>query len=101
MNDRHFAPEILTIVKGATVRFSNDSDEPHSVTAYEGRIPSGARYFSSGGLSSEEEARENVTETLIQEGESFELTLSKSGVYEYFCIPHESQGMKGEIVVEG
>jgi plastocyanin len=99
--DRRFEPEVLTIGKGATVTFSNDSDEPHSVTAYDGRIPPGARYFSSGGFSSEEKARDNVTETLIQEGDSFELTVGKPGVYEYFCIPHESQGMKGEIVVEG
>ena len=98
--DRRFEPANITIGKGETVSFSNDSEEPHSVTAYEERIPSGARYFSTGGLSSEEKARGDVSKTLIQKGDMFELTLTKPGIYEYFCIPHESQGMKGQIVVE-
>lgn len=98
--DRRFEPEAITVSKGDTVSFSNDSEEPHSVTAYEGRIPSGASYFSTGGLSSEERARGDVSKTLIQKGDTFELKLTEPGVYEYFCIPHESQGMKGQIVVE-
>jgi plastocyanin len=30
----------------------------------------------------------------------FNFTFSKAGVYKLFCIPHESLGMVGEIVVE-
>jgi len=97
---RRYEPATVTIQKGGTVTFSNDSEEPHSVTAYEGRIPADTRYFSTGDFSTEEQARDNVAETLVQNGDTFEITLTKPGVYEYFCIPHESQGMKGQIVVE-
>ncbi len=100
-SDRLFEPASITIRTGSSVSFPNDSEEPHSVTAYEGRIPSGARYFSTGDFSNEEQARDNVTETLVRNGDTFEVTLNKPGVYEYFCIPHETQGMKGQIVVEG
>ena len=31
----------------------------------------------------------------------FSLTLTRSGVYDYFCIPHEHAGMVGRIVVAG
>ncbi len=99
-SDRRFEPATITVSKGDTVSFSNDSEEPHSVTAYEERIPSDARYFSTGDLPSEDQARDDVSKTLVQKGDTFEVTLAKPGVYAYFCIPHESQGMKGEIVVE-
>ncbi|MBA3350146.1 MAG: cupredoxin domain-containing protein [Actinobacteria bacterium] len=98
---RRFEPAAVTVDKGDTVTFTNSTDEPHSVTAYEGGIPADARYFSSGDFSSEDQARDNVTESLIETDGSFQVTLTKPGVYEYFCIPHESQGMKGKIVVEG
>jgi len=98
---RRYEPATVTIKEGDTVTFSNTSEEPHSVTAYEGRIPAGARYFSTGGFSTEEMARDNVSGGLVQKGDAFEVTLTKPGVYEYFCVPHENQGMKGEIVVEG
>ena len=31
--------------------------------------------------------------------ESFSVTLTKSGVYDYYCVPHEHAGMVGRIVV--
>lgn len=98
---RRFEPEVLTVKKGTTITFINDSEEPHSVTGYSERIPDGARFFSTGGFSTEQQARDNVTETLIQQGDTFDLQLTKPGTYGYFCIPHESQGMTGTIVVEG
>ena len=97
---RRFEPATLTISAGDTVSFSNDSEEPHSVTAYEEQIPPGARFFSTGGLPTEEQSRDDVGETLVQTDDTYEVTLTKPGTYEYFCIPHESQGMKGQIVVE-
>ncbi|MDQ3660406.1 MAG: plastocyanin/azurin family copper-binding protein [Actinomycetota bacterium] len=98
---RRYEPATVTVQQGDSVSFSNDSDEPHSVTAYEGRIPPDARYFSTGDFSTEEQARDNVAPTLLQEGDTFQVTLNQPGVYEYFCIPHESDGMEGQIVVEG
>jgi plastocyanin len=98
--DQAFDPATLTVTSGDTITFVNDSDETHTVTAYERRIPEGAQYFASGGLSSEKQARADLEEGLISPGETYEVTLDEPGTYAYFCIPHEEAGMTGEIVVE-
>ena len=38
-------------------------------------------------------------ELLNRRNESFEVTLTVEGVYDYFCIPHEAMGHVGRIVV--
>ena len=98
--DQLFDPEGATVEVGATVTFENTSAEAHTVTAYQSEIPSGADYFASGGADSEVEARGELADGLLAEGESYEVTFSEPGTYRYFCIPHEGAGMKGTIVVE-
>lgn len=98
---QRFAPEELTVSSGDEIVFTNTSSEAHSVTAYSDGLPAGADYFSSGGAGSESEARDDIAETLVRAGETFELTLTEPGTYRYFCIPHEEAGMVGRIVVEG
>ncbi len=95
-----FDPETLTVPPGTTVTFVNESSESHTVTAYDGELPDGAAYFSSGGFGSEEAARDGLADALVAEGGSYEVTFDDPGTYEYFCIPHEDQGMIGTIVVE-
>ncbi len=95
-----FEPEELTVASGETVVFSNDSDAAHTVTAYEDELPEGADFFASGGEESEDGARDDLAAGLIKPGESMEVTFEQPGTYQYFCIPHEQQGMTGEIVVE-
>ena len=97
---RTYDPGTLTVPVGTTVTWTNDSDEAHSVTAYESSIPSGAEYFSSTGYSSEAQARAHV-EKLLTAGQEYSVKFDVPGTYEYFCIPHEDQGMTGKIVVEG
>ena len=100
MNDAHaFEPSVAGVEGGVQITFTNDDDEPHTVTAYEDSLPNGAAYFSSGGLSNEQEARDDVGRALIAPGDEFTLTLDEPGNYRYFCIPHEGHGMKGEIQV--
>ena len=99
-SDHTFDPETLAVAAGTTVTFTNDDDEPHTVTAYEAEIPDGADYFSSGGFSDEARARAVVGDALIKPGHDYSVTLEEPGTYEYFCIPHEGHGMKAEIVVE-
>lgn len=94
-----FDPDGLTVAPGTKVTWTNDDEEPHTVTAYSAEVPEG-EYFSSGDLPDEEAARSSVSETLIDPGETFSVTLDEAGTYEYFCIPHEDHGMRGEIVVE-
>jgi len=52
-----FEPERLTIEAGEAVKFSQ-SDDAHTVHAYNKGVPEGASYFASGDFESEGEARE-------------------------------------------
>lgn len=83
-------PVGIHIEPGTTVRFINASGM-HSSTAYHAdngrttRIPPDAESWDSG--------------LLTRRNESFEITLTAEGVYDYFCIPHETMGHVGRIIV--
>jgi plastocyanin len=93
---QRFEPAELTTTVGSTVTWTNDSSESHTVTAYD----TAEVYFASGGATSEDEARDAVADGLLDDGETFEFTFEEPGTYQYFCIPHEDQGMVGTIIVE-
>ena len=97
---RRFDPSTITIKAGESVTWVNVTDESHTVTAFDDRIPDEADYFASGGFESQEAATEELTPGLLQEGDEFEVTFDAPGTYEYFCIPHEADGMRGSVVVE-
>ncbi len=97
---QRFAPTELTVSAGDSVVFANTSKETHTVTAYGEDLPDEAGYFASGGADSESEARDSLSDGLVDPGEIFEVTFDDPGTYKYFCIPHESSGMKGTIIVE-
>ena len=99
--DQTFTPAEITVAAGDTVSFKNRSSEAHTVTGYEEDIPEAADYFSSGGLPSEEAARDELAAALIPAGDTYEFTFEQPGTYRYFCIPHEEAGMQGTIVVGG
>ncbi|GAB3421241.1 hypothetical protein GCM10027435_24760 [Haloparvum alkalitolerans] len=98
-DDHTFEPKTATIETGGTVTWTNESDIQHTVTAYEDEIPAEAVYFASGGFESERAARNRVTEGLIAPGENYEHTFDQPGTYGYCCIPHESSGMVGTVLV--
>lgn len=100
MQGMKFQPSRLPIAPGTTVEWENDSDVPHSVTAYEDRIPDAADYFASGGFETERAARNDVSGGLIEPGDTFRHTFDEPGDYQYYCIPHESGGMVAEVVVD-
>ncbi|HLS50792.1 MAG TPA: plastocyanin/azurin family copper-binding protein [Burkholderiaceae bacterium] len=86
-----FQPRGLFIKPGQTVKWvNNDEGNVHTATAYHAdynkplRIPAKATPWDSG---------------YLMPGESFSITFTESGVYDYFCIPHEQAGMTGRIVV--
>ncbi|MGM0506566.1 MAG: SCO family protein [Bacteroidota bacterium] len=89
--DARFVPDLLEIRSGTTVQFQVE-EGMHTVTAYhpdnrrELRIPDGAPSFDSGPLG---------------EGDRWHLTLDTEGTYNYFCLPHERMGHKGQIRVTG
>lgn len=88
-----FEPAHVTIRPGRTVRWTNPSEVKHTVTADPAlaiepdhvRLPEGAKTFNSGPVGT---------------GESWSHAFTVPGRYEYFCIPHELDGMVGTVVVE-
>lgn len=87
-----FDPIGIRIEPGQTLRWTNrDPGNSHTVTSYHPkmfdrplRIPASAAPWDSDYLLPEE---------------SFSVTLTVPGVYDYYCVPHEHAGMVGRIVV--
>lgn len=100
-DDLIFDPDSITIAPGDTVVWENVGEIGHSVTAYEAEQPEETEFWASGGAESESAARSAYPEQGdVVGGESYEHTFETVGTYPYFCIPHESVGMLGEIVVQ-
>ncbi len=87
-----FDPIGLRIQPGQTIRWINlDPGNSHTATAYHSknferplRIPAGAEPWNS---------------DYLLPNETFSVTLTVEGVYDFFCIPHEHAGMVGRIIV--
>jgi plastocyanin len=85
-----FSPAVVWVEADTTVTFEDVSGS-HSVTAYHednerpSRVPEGVEAFDSG---------------VMEAGDSFEHTFAETGVYNYFCTPHEGLGMVGLVIVE-
>ncbi len=97
-----YEPKKIQVESGTTVTFENVGSIGHTVTAYEDKIPDGADYFASGGFDSLQAAKDGYSNGQggnIPKGESYEVTLETTGTYEYYCIPHEMNGMVGTIKV--
>ncbi len=76
---RVFAPSVLYIQPGDTVRWVNMTS--HNTVSQEGLMPEGAEGW-----------RGDI-------GQNMSVTLDKEGVYAYVCEPHIGFGMVGAIVV--
>ena len=86
-----FDPIGVLVDPGTTIRWIVEADV-HTTTAYHPandshplRIPPDAQPWAS--------------DYLVNPGDSFEVTLTVEGVYDYFCAPHELAGMVGRIIV--
>lgn len=78
MKDYKFQSDTITVKAGTPIEFINrDADMKHNAVAVNGAFET----------------------PLLEEGQSATVTLTKPGVYEYFCEPHKSF-MKGKIIVE-
>ena len=73
--DFAFAPATLTITAGDTVRWTNSDAVEHTATSMSGAFDSG----------------------LLAQGESYSMTFTTPGTYDYLCTPHPT--MTGRIVV--
>nr|WP_256439474.1 plastocyanin/azurin family copper-binding protein [Microvirga sp. HBU67558] len=87
-----FDPVGLHVEPGRTIHWLNlDPGNSHTATAYHPkndehplRIPEGAAPWNS---------------DYLLPHETFSVTLTVEGVYDFFCIPHEHAGMVGRIIV--
>ncbi len=78
MKDYKFQSADITVKAGTTIEFVNrDADMKHNAVAANGEFET----------------------PLLEEGQTATITLTKPGVYEYFCEPHKSF-MKGKITVQ-
>lgn len=83
-------PVGIHVEPGTTIRFVNRTGM-HSATAYHpdngfpNRIPPQAQSWDTG--------------LMTRRNESYEVTLTVEGVYDYLCIPHEAAGHVGRIIV--
>lgn len=89
-DEHHFEPHAVWVEQGGTVTWTLASGS-HSATAYHSdndrpdRVPEGTEAWDSGVLS--------------EQGATFEYTFDQEGVYDYFCIPHETIPMVGTVLV--
>lgn len=88
-----FDPLGIRVRSGQTIRWINqNAGNTHTTTAYHPanfdrprRIPPKADAWDS---------------DYLLPGETFSVTLSVPGVYDYYCLPHEHAGMVGRIIVD-
>lgn len=88
-----FVPASVTIHVGEAVEWRNTAtglahtvtlDPAKAANAANVALPSGAQTFDSGSISP---------------GGSYQHTFTVAGTYKYFCVPHETFGMVGTVVV--
>jgi plastocyanin len=88
-----FLPDKATVKVGQTVEWVNNAETLHSVDADPSMVqnpkdvvlPAGAKPFDSG---------------FMPPGAKFDYTFTSPGTYKYTCVPHEKDGMMGEIDVK-
>jgi plastocyanin len=93
MNGENYEPSKVTISAGQTVKWKNNTGDPHTVTVVPDKalvpadvaLPKNAQPFDSG---------------TIPAGMTFAHTFSVPGTYRYYCTLHESNGMVGEVLVK-
>ena len=92
MGFHNFDPQTVTINPGQTVRWNNTSLIWHTVTFDPSKakdenhvaLPKGVEPFDSGKVNS---------------NGNYWHTFTEPGIYHYICVPHESKGMAGTVVV--
>lgn len=84
--DLSFDPERVVVAPGTTVQWVWESDT-HNVAVRD--RPDGADWQGTGGDGD-----------VYDEGYEHSHTFEVAGEYEYVCVPHESAGMTGTVVVE-
>lgn len=78
-----FDPDEITIVVGDTIRFVSVTGD-HTVTS---------------GTGSDDPNVGDLFNAVVDEGDDFRFVFNTAGTVDYFCIPHEDDGMTGTVTV--
>jgi amicyanin len=73
-----FGPQSITVKVGATVTWTNDDQDPHTVTSQSGNGP--------------------LKSQTLNNGDTFKYTFTKAGTFDYLCTIHPF--MTGTVVVK-
>jgi plastocyanin len=77
LGEHFFDPSSIAIRVGTTVVWRNNGQQTHDIHARDGSFDS----------------------PLVNPGNTFTFTFTKPGLYPYYCIPHEGDGMIGQVQV--
>ncbi len=77
LGEHFFDPSSITVRVGTTVVWRNNGQQTHDIHARDGSFDS----------------------PLLNPGNTFRFTFTKPGLYPYYCIPHEGDGMIGQVEV--
>jgi len=77
LGEHFFDPSSITVRVGTTVIWRNNGQQTHDIHARDGSFDS----------------------PLLNPGNTFTFTFTKPGLYPYYCIPHEGDGMIGQVEV--
>jgi plastocyanin len=75
--EHFYTPSLITVAVGTTVVWVDVGQQTHDVHARDGSFDSPP----------------------LSPGNTFKFTFTKPGKYPYYCIPHEGDGMTGEVDV--
>ena len=87
-----FSPEHPKISVGQTIQWINKGETVHTVTDDPSQAPDPSWVTSPAGS-------EQLDSGYLNAGETYSYTFKVPGVYKYFCLTHEQEGMKAEIDV--
>lgn len=95
-----FKPSMVRIKVGQSVKFVTVSGGPHNVTFDPQDIPDGAAAALDQDMPRQQA---KLTGPLVPNpDDSYVITFkdAKTGAYKFYCLPHQSLGMQGTIIVE-
>jgi plastocyanin len=95
-----FQPSMVRIKVGQSVKFVTVSGGPHNVTFDQADIPDGAAPALDQDMPRQQA---KLTGPLVPNpDDSYVITFkdAKPGTYKFYCLPHQSLGMQGTLIVE-
>ncbi len=97
-NSYKFVPDTLTIKVGDQVDFKSVSGQMHDVAFFPDSIPPGADAVLNAAITNQTAP---LSTAMIPEGQDVVISFAgaPTGIYKFYCIPHQAMGMKGQITV--